>query len=118
VLDDWGWAVRPIRGTTSGYSNHAGGTAADINAIQHPRGVPLSRTFTAAQVNAIRHRLARYHGAIRWGGDYVNSPVDGMHIEIVQPLAEVESVARKLLDSKIGTLVLDHNPGLRRVIES
>ena len=48
ILDDWGWAVRPVRGQTTGYSNHASGTAIDVNATRHPRGVATLRTFTAA----------------------------------------------------------------------
>jgi len=39
LWDEWGWAVRPVRGQTTGYSNHAGGAAGDVNATAHPRGV-------------------------------------------------------------------------------
>src|SRR4051812_28143633 len=36
VWDEWGWAVRPVRGQTTGYSNHAAGAAEDLNATLHP----------------------------------------------------------------------------------
>src|SRR5690349_11771058 len=34
----WGYDFRAIRGSASGYSNHASGTAADTNAAEHPLG--------------------------------------------------------------------------------
>ena len=71
VWDDWGWA-----------SNHASGTAIDINATRHPHHVPINRTFTPAQVAAIRRRLRYYEGVIDWGGDWRPENVDGMHFEI------------------------------------
>src|SRR5690349_22956058 len=38
-MDDWGYAERPIRGSTTTLSNHASGTAADFNSTKHPLGV-------------------------------------------------------------------------------
>src|SRR5262245_8114426 len=64
--DDWGWAVRPIRGQTSGYSNHASGTALDLNATKHPRGVATRQTFTQAEIDKIHKHLKVYDGCIRW----------------------------------------------------
>jgi len=75
----WGYAYRDIRGST-GLSNHASGTAVDLNAPKHPLSV--RNTFTAAQVSAIRGILAKTGGCVRWGGDYVGR-VDEMHFEIV-----------------------------------
>lgn len=89
-LDDWGFAVRPIRGQgiehdSSGnvinLSNHASGTAEDLNAEKHPLG--QRGTYTTAQYVAIRNKLKDYRGAIRWGGDYVKR-ADEMHYEIVK----------------------------------
>jgi hypothetical protein len=89
-LDDWGFAVRPIRGQDVEYdadgnainlSNHASGTAEDLNATKHPLG--KRNTFSAAKTAAIRARLKVYGGAIRWGGDYTGRP-DEMHYEIVK----------------------------------
>jgi hypothetical protein len=101
-LDDWGYAERPVRGQDVEYdddgnainlSNHASGTAEDLNALRHPLGV--RNTFTRAQAAAIRAQLKIYEGCIRWGGDYVRR-ADEMHFEIVKSPAECERVLRKL----------------------
>ena len=91
--DSWGWAYRPIRGKTDGYSNHSSGTAIDLNATTHPLGE--WNTFTAGQRNRIRAKLRDYEGAVRWGGDYQNRP-DDMHFEINANAATLARVARKL----------------------
>jgi hypothetical protein len=77
----WGYALRPIKGSAS-YSNHASGTAVDLNAPAHPQGVPAGKTFTAAQIAAVRELVARYHGVVTWGGEWKAPSVDGMHFEI------------------------------------
>jgi hypothetical protein len=80
----WGYAYRPIRGRSSGFSNHASGTAIDYNAPIHPRQSSSRHAgWTADQVTAVRRLLRRYDGAIRWGGDYDSAPYDPMHFEIV-----------------------------------
>jgi hypothetical protein len=76
-LDDWGYAYRPIRGTTVHLSNHASGTAIDLNAVKHPLGA--SGTFSKAQERTIRQLCAQY--GLRWGGDY-EVRKDEMHFEI------------------------------------
>lgn len=90
--DDWGFAPRPIRGGTT-LSNHASGTAIDLNAQRH--GLGKVGTFTAAQVRAIRAILARYDGAIRWGGDYPGRK-DEMHFEINTSAAHLARVVASL----------------------
>lgn len=77
-LDDWGYAERDIRGSDE-VSNHASGTAMDLNATRHPLGA--SGTFTPVQTAKIRTKLKHYQGCIRWGGDYQNRK-DEMHFEI------------------------------------
>jgi hypothetical protein len=91
-LDDWGYAERPIRGGTD-LSNHASGTAIDLNALKHPLGAV--NTFSVAQRNSIRAKLKEYEGAIRWGGDYTGRK-DEMHFEINASRAVVDRVAAKL----------------------
>lgn len=122
--DEWGWAPRPVRGTTSVWSEHAGGAAIDLDATLHPRGVPILRTFKPYQVARIHRRLRHYRApngerVLGWGGDYSRT-VDGMHVEWSQgtTLAQAERVARHLFDTPIGSAVLAANPGLRKVIES
>lgn len=114
--DDWGWAVRPIRGQSTGYSNHAAGCAIDINATRHPRGVAITKTFTKTQVDKIHAQLKVYGGVIGWGGDYTKSPKDGMHFEIVKPLADAERVARVLWTSPDGAPIIAANKGAADVI--
>lgn len=94
--DDWGWAYRPIRGQTTGFSNHASATAIDLNATRHPRG--KHRTFTAKQKAAVRRILddlrdpATRMPVVRWGEDY-STTVDGMHFEVHADAAAVARVA-------------------------
>lgn len=94
----WGYAYRAIRGQSSGYSNHASGTAIDLNAPKHPLGA--SGTFTAAQAAAIRKQLERYDGALRWGGDY-SGRKDEMHFEINCNAAKLRQVVKSLTAKKI-----------------
>jgi hypothetical protein len=77
----WGYALRPIKGSQS-YSNHASGTAVDLCAPAHPQGVPVAKTFTKAQIAAVRALVDRYHGVITWGGEWRLPDTDGMHFEI------------------------------------
>lgn len=116
VWDDWGWAVRPIRGQTSGYSNHAGGAAEDLNATRHPLGVPVAATFTDKQAAAIHRRLPLYEGCVEWGGDW--SRPDGMHFEAARDLAAHERVARLLVETPRGRRVIAANPGALDVINA
>lgn len=87
---NWGYAERPIRGSTTVLSNHASGTAIDLNAPRHPLGV--RGTFSPSQVAAIRRILAAANGAVRWGGDYTGR-VDEMHFEINAGAAAVRAAA-------------------------
>jgi hypothetical protein len=101
VRDDWGWAYRPVRGQSSGFSNHASATAIDLNATQHPRGV--RNTFTASEKAAVRKILAATHddtidrNVVRWGEDY-STTIDGMHFEINADSAAVARVAKRIRD--------------------
>jgi hypothetical protein len=113
VLDDWGYAYRPIRGQLTGFSNHASGTAVDANATKHVLGA--RNTFTAEQAKKIRSRLKWTGGAIRWGGDYVTR-ADEMHFEINRPLADCERIAKWLLRTPRGKRLLAANPSQRKVI--
>lgn len=89
----WAYAYRAIRGASSGYSNHASGTAFDLNAPKHPIGV--RNTFSASDRAKIRKKLKQYNGALRWGGDYSGRP-DDMHFEINTGVAGVKKVAEQI----------------------
>lgn len=91
---NWGYAERPIRGSTQ-LSNHASGTAIDLNAPQHPLGTNPTANFTSEQIATIRLLLGRMRGAIRWGGDYT-SRKDPMHFEVVVSEARCLSILREV----------------------
>lgn len=94
--DDWSWAVRPVRGQTSGYSNHASATGIDRNSTLHPRGV--RNTYTPAQRKAMASELAGpvLQGVLRAGEFYVSGTIDGMHFEINDTAGGVKAAAGRI----------------------
>lgn len=88
----WGWAYRPIRGGGA-LSNHASGTAIDLNAPQHPLGTAPSANFTPAQIGTIRRLVADSKGCLRWGGDYTGRK-DGMHLEVIKSESDCVAALR------------------------
>ena len=124
----WGFTTNKNDVLGSVYSNHNSGTAEDLNATLHPYGGAGLDGFTFDQINAIHTRLAWMHrlatGNVapgsdsnvgdwvwRWGHDYHNSPVDGMHFEYNRA---VGSFAGKFYSSvrtwKYAKLVRELNP--------
>jgi hypothetical protein len=91
----WGYDYRPNVNNPSVWSNHASGTAIDLNAVNHPNGV--SGTFTATQTAAVRQILAFCGNVVYWGEDY-RGTVDGMHFEINVPpgSAELTALVRRI----------------------
>jgi hypothetical protein len=75
----WGYDYRANVNNPSVWSNHASGTAIDLNAVKHPNGARA--TFTAAQTAAVRRILTFCGKVVYWGQDYTGT-VDGMHFEI------------------------------------
>lgn len=92
----WGYNYRKIEGSSS-LSNHASGTAIDLNAPNHPMG--KGGTFSASQVTAIRRILTYCEYVVRWGGDF--SRKDEMHFEIVGSAAAVARVAAKIRGASV-----------------
>ena len=118
VLDDWAYAYRPVR-DSSDLSNHASGTAIDLNATWHPLGMIRTGIFRKAVARAalndfLAHKLK---GCVRWGGNY-NGRKDEMHFEIVQNIEVCERVAKRLMDTPRGQRILKANSGLKREILS
>jgi hypothetical protein len=91
----WGFSYRADRNQASDLSNHASGTAIDLNAPQHPNDVPTSRTFTAKQIAEVHQILTECHGALRWGGDYTHT-VDAMHVEVNVSAARLREVVKQM----------------------
>lgn len=95
MLDDWSYANRLVRGSTSVVSNHGSATAIDLNALKHSRG--KRNTFTTVQqqrIRRIRDSIVDAAGrpVLRLGMDFTTTP-DDMHIEIVASPARVREAA-------------------------
>lgn len=74
----WGWANREIRGGGD-ISNHASGSAVDLNAPKHPLGV--RGTFSSHQEKALKKILDDIDGILRHGHFY-KGRIDSMHAEL------------------------------------
>lgn len=96
----WGFSYRADRNQSSDLSNHASGTAIDLNAPKHPNNVSIAKTFKPAQISEIHKILGECHGALRWGGDYTHT-VDGMHVEVnVSPVRLATIVSQMKIDAR------------------
>ena len=93
--DDWGFAYRANRNAKN-LSNHASATAIDLDATEHPNGVPTAKTFTQREIKEVHKILSELDGVIAWGGDYLGTP-DAMHFEIaVKPGGNLWRTAAKI----------------------
>lgn len=101
VAGSWGHNPRPVRGYTNVWSEHATGTAIDLNAPQHPIRVPASSTFSPAQIRRIRKIMRACKGSARWGGEW--SRPDGMHFELIGGNAKVSAMANRIRKGSAGT---------------
>jgi hypothetical protein len=93
--DDGGYNFRKIAGSTK-YSNHASGTAIDLNWQKFPM---FKRNMSKKQVAACYAIVQDCEGLIRWGGDYKTS-VDQMHFEIADKV-KPEDIAAFVKRKKI-----------------
>jgi hypothetical protein len=100
----WGYADRNVRGSTTVISNHSSGTAIDLNAPAHPRGVPAKQTMTPAKIAACRAIVNTSGGVLRWGGDYTAPSLpDAMHFEINADPNRVAAFANQIRTGQVGT---------------
>lgn len=98
----WGYDYKKIEGSLT-VSNHASGTAIDLNAPAHPMG--RAGTFNTAKVAAIRNIIRYCEGVVRWGGDY-SGRKDEMHFEINTDSAGVSRLAHKISQAGDHTLLV------------
>lgn len=91
--DDWGWAKPKLIPGQTVFSNHASGTAIDINATLHQWKAPKSG-FSKLQEIRIRWKCRAL--GIRWGWDYRGGWKDPMHFEIIETPAQVKARIAKL----------------------
>lgn len=90
----WGWFVKKILGSST-YSNHASGTAWDVNAPKYPLGALPADVMTAKKITACRQIVKEFGGVLRWGGDY-SGRKDVMHWEINKGETAVAALAEKI----------------------
>lgn len=86
----WGYAYRTIRGQTTGLSNHASGTAIDLNAPRHPLGAIGT---LGVHKDAVIEK-ARSLG-LRSGAEYLQRK-DEMHVELNVSLDQALDLVRRL----------------------
>lgn len=101
--DEGGYNYRKIRGGSSRFSNHASGTAMDLNWQKWPM---FKRRMTKKQRAAAEAIAADTAEVIRWGGNYSPARVDEMHWEIKPgvSLSEVKKFIRARGIKKDGTI--------------
>jgi hypothetical protein len=76
---DGAFVARFIRGSSTTLSNHAFGSAFDINAATNPRGV---RPPLLGEKGCVRELVPlAFKRGFYWGGHFTDKP-DGMHFEI------------------------------------
>lgn len=94
---NWGWFYRAVRGALD-LSNHASGTAIDLNAPYHPLGTDPGAHFSQKQIDTIHDILAELDNVVRWGGDYQGRK-DPMHFELNASVASVNAVGQRIYDN-------------------
>ena len=95
----WGYARRPVAGTGT-WSEHAAGTAIDLNATDHPQ---YRTTYTPAKRQRLLLLLADFP-RIEWGGLWPAARLDEMHFEIRQeaPMSKMVSPLKGYATSEYG----------------
>jgi len=88
--DDWGFCYRMVRNTSDKLSNHASGTAIDLNASRYPLG---KQTFEPGKIPMLRALTKKY--GLTWGGDYKGRK-DEMHYEISINAVKVAALITEL----------------------
>lgn len=101
ILDEWGWNFRQTRGGGS-LSNHASGTAVDINATRYPRGRANMSWTKILKVRALIRKVNRAAGKtlLKWGGEWSGAYKDQMHVELAEGTnaTDVQRAMRALSD--------------------
>ena len=99
TLDDWGYSYRPSR-VSDAWSNHASGTAIDLNASKEGSRSLANRKWysVAGRMDQIK-RIKRIYPIVNWGGDWSDRYYDPMHWELKKGTSQAD-VAR--LIKKLG----------------
>lgn len=106
----WGYNYRAIRGQDSGFSNHASGTAVDINSAAHPLG---TRTLSQGKLAAIQRISNDLEGVVRFGAFYSGRP-DEMHAELNASSIACAAMTARIKAGQVPNVpaeLLDRPPG-------
>jgi hypothetical protein len=95
-LDDWGFAERPIRGSTTTLSNHASGTAIDLNATKHPLGKLRRRPSRPGRSQADPRGAREVPRAASGGAGTTTAARTSMHFEIMASEQRCAAMLAKL----------------------
>lgn len=91
----WGFNYRPVTGQNSVISNHASGTAIDVNAPAHPRGQRGTWSHTKlTKIRAILAEANRDAHVVSFGEDFPTP--DGMHLEARGTRQQVIDAGKRL----------------------
>lgn len=85
------WVPRYVRGSKKTLSNHAWGSAIDINVPWNNQGKQAALVGKKGSVRELAE--IGYDFGIFWGGHYAGSREDGMHFELYQVLTSDEITA-------------------------
>ncbi len=92
IYDDFGYATPKLIPGSNVYSNHASGTALDLNSTKH-RWLARKSGFTLRQEILIKGKCKKL--SIRWGWTY-KTRKDPMHYEFIGTPAEAKAIIARL----------------------
>lgn len=84
--DEGGWNYRKIDNSTK-FSNHASGTAIDLNWQKYPM---FKKKMKISEIKAAQAIAEELKEVVRWGGNYSLSRVDQMHWEIAPKVSPAQ----------------------------
>lgn len=88
--DEGGWNYRPARLASASWSDHASGTALDLNWSLWPA---FRRRMTPVQRAAAQAIAGEYQEVVIWGGNYSRKNADEMHWAIKPGTSAAELAA-------------------------
>ena len=97
AVDTGGWVNRDARAVPGRKSNHASGTAIDVDWSGVGAPVPRNRVFWRSKESQMR-RILKIYSILNWGGDWSPAYWDPMHLELAPGtnLGNVNFIVQKL----------------------
>lgn len=104
--DSWGFSPRKVTNGES-WSNHASGTAIDLNASKYP----MYRNYMTGDRQARVRALLKRYPVLRWGGDYPSSKIDQMHFEVNVTPKELAEFVKTMGGAPVSTKMVSPHAG-------